>query len=160
MHKTNNKIELLYLGRKYPLQVQLKQEAIIEFTDKFYIAHSGFKNLERYLTSWYKLEARKLIQIRLNYFASNSGLTYNTMSIADTRSRWGSCNKKGDLRFNWRLIMSPQPVIDYVISHELAHLTEMNHSRQFWEKVRKMFPLYRQYRTWLKRNGEALKFNV
>ena len=61
-----------------------------------------------------------------------------------------------NLNFNWRLIMAPLSVIDYVVAHELAHLKEMNHSRDFWETVRKMSPLYRQYRTWLKRNGDTL----
>jgi predicted metal-dependent hydrolase len=78
------------------------------------------------------------------------------MSIADAETRWGSCSIDKNLHFNWKLIMTPLPVIDYVVSHELAHLVEMNHSRNFWEKVRKMFPLYRQYRTWLKRNGHTL----
>jgi len=58
-----------------------------------------------------------------------------------------------NLHFNWKLIMAPLPVIDYVVTHELAHLTELNHSRAFWERVRRMFPIYRQYRTWLKRHG-------
>lgn len=157
MDKSKNTIELWYLGKKYPPEVRQNAKGIVEFTDKFYVASRNMSITKRYLTGWYKQQARLLIQKRVSYFSRISGLNYHTMSITDAETRWGSCNSQKNLHFNWRLIMAPQPVIDYVISHELAHLIEMNHSRLFWEKVRKMSPLYRQYRTWLKRNGDTLK---
>ncbi len=152
-----SKIELWYLGKKYPLEVRLNKKSVVEFSDKFYVSSANHLSIKRYLESWYKQQARRIIQERVKYFSKLSGLTYNMIGISDAASRWGSASGRKNLHFNWRLVMAPLPVIDYVVSHELAHLSEMNHSRQFWEKVRKMFPLYRQYRTWLKRNGEGLK---
>jgi predicted metal-dependent hydrolase len=156
INTTTSKIELFYLGKSYTLEIRFKQKSIVELEDKFYVASTNIQSTKRYLTSWYKQEARKIIQQRVNYYSKFSGSRYNTMSISEAQTRWGSCSSQKNLHFNWRLIMAPIPVIDYVVSHELAHLTEMNHSKLFWEKVRRMFPIYRQYRTWLKRNGESL----
>jgi predicted metal-dependent hydrolase len=147
---------LLYLGKTYPLEIRMNKKAIIELKDKFYVSSNNHQSTIRYLTAWYKIQARKIIQDRVKHLSQLAGLHYNTMSITDASTRWGSCSSNKNLHFNWKLIMAPPPVIDYVISHELAHLTEMNHSRAFWETVRKMFPLYRQYRTWLKRHGHTL----
>ncbi len=147
---------LLYLGKSYPLEIRMNKKAIVELEDKFYVASTNPQATIRYLTTWYKIQARKTIQQRTKNLSQLAGLNYNTISIADASTRWGSCSTDKNLHFNWRLIMAPPPVIDYVIAHELAHLVEMNHSKAFWEKVRRMFPLYRQYRTWLKRHGHTL----
>ncbi|MBF0394563.1 MAG: M48 family metallopeptidase, partial [Alphaproteobacteria bacterium] len=74
----------------------------------------------------------------------------------DTRSRWGSCTAAGDLAFSWRLVLAPESVLDYVVAHEVAHLVEMNHSRDFWRLVLGMAPHAAQARRWLKTNGAAL----
>jgi predicted metal-dependent hydrolase len=147
---------LLYLGKKYPLQTRMNKKAVVELEDKFYVASNNPQATIHYLTAWYKIQARKIIQQRITPLSQLSGLSYNTISITDASTRWGSCSSNKNLHFNWKLVMAPPPVIDYVIAHELSHLTEMNHSRAFWEKVRRMFPLYRQYRTWLKRHGHTL----
>ena len=150
------KRELFYLGKKYPLELGKKQKAIVEFDNKFSVASTNEKNIKLYLTSWYKQQARKVIGERVKYFSSRSGLQFKSLSITEAQTRWGSCSSDKNLHFNWRLVMAPIEVIDYVVVHELAHLEEMNHSRDFWEKVRKMFPIYRQYNTWLKRYGHTL----
>lgn len=149
--------ELLFLGRSYPLQLRPDQKNIVEFSDKFYLGSSNKKYAEKYLTSWYKQQARQIISDRVARYAKIAGLHFNAIKITSAETRWGSCSSEKNLNFNWRLVMSPMPVIDYVVCHELAHLVELNHSRDFWETVRKMFPLYRQYRTWLKRNGDSLR---
>jgi predicted metal-dependent hydrolase len=148
---------VLYLGKKYPIVVRKTQKSIVELSDKFYIATYNPQNITLYLTSWYKQQARKIIQERVKIYAQKAHLTYKSIQIASAQTRWGSCTSERDLRFNWKLIMAPLPVIDYVIAHELAHLTEMNHSKAFWETVRKLFPIYRQYNTWLKRFGHTLE---
>lgn len=149
-------MDFLFLGKKYPVSIRQNAKSIVELSDKLYIASSNPIRIKRYLEVWYKQQARIIIQKRLNHYARISKLHFNTMSITDAQTRWGSCSSQKNLHFNWRLVMAPVEVIDYVIAHELAHLVEMNHSRQFWETVRKMFPLYRQYRTWLKRYGDTL----
>lgn len=149
--------EYLYLGKSYPLEIRHNQKNLLELEDKFYFALSKTANVKTYLTSWYKQQANKIIGERVTYYAKIAGVTYKSVAITSAETRWGSCSNQQTLNFNWRLIMAPLEVVDYVVAHELAHLTELNHSINFWETVRKMYPLYRQYRTWLKRHGEMLR---
>ncbi|MEK7570775.1 MAG: SprT family zinc-dependent metalloprotease [Patescibacteria group bacterium] len=146
----------LYLGKVYELVVRSNQKNIIELEDKLYIGSANKKLASTYLTSWYKQQARKLIVERAQRYAKITGVTYRSIKITTATTRWGSCSSQKTLNFNWKLIMAPIEVLDYVVAHELAHLSEMNHSRAFWETVRKMYPLYREYRTWLKRYGHSL----
>ena len=154
MH-TDKKV-YLYLGKAYVLQFREGQNELIELDDKLYIGSTNNKFLATYLTSWYKQQARKVITERVAIYAKRASLNYRSVSITSADTRWGSCSSQKTLNFNWKLVMAPLEVIDYVIAHELAHLTELNHSRDFWETVRKMYPLYRQYRTWLNRHGHTL----
>ena len=148
----------LYLGKKYILEVRVGQQNIIELSDKIYLGSSNLKYADTYLTSWYKQQARKIISERVYFYVTRAHLTFKSLNVGSVAAttRWGSCSSQKNLNFNWKLIMAPIEVIDYVVTHELAHLTELNHSRAFWENVRRMFPLYRGYRTWLKRNGHLL----
>ena len=148
--------EYLYLGKLYPLELRPNQKNIVELEDKFYVASPNEKYVKNYLTNWYKQQARKIILERVHLYAQRLGLTYNSVSLMSATTRWGSCSSQKNLNFNWKLVMAPLAAIDYVVAHELAHLVELNHSRAFWETVRKMFPIYREYRTWFKRHGHTL----
>ena len=77
----------------------------------------------------------------------------SSVRIRTYRARWGSCNARGELVFNWKLIMTPPSVIDYVVVHELCHLHHLNHGAQFWRCVQQAFPDYRNAVNWLKANG-------
>ncbi len=99
---------------------------------------------------WYRQQAGKLIKKRADELCPRLGVTYGRLTIRGAKTRWGSCSQKGNLNFNWKLMMAPEPVIDYVIIHELAHLKEMNHSRKFWELVAEHCPKWRNHRKWLK----------
>lgn len=145
-----------YLGKIYEVEFRTNQKSVVEISDKIYIGSTNNKYLKTYLESWYKTQARKIISERVNRYSKLSGLRFKSINLTSTQTRWGSCNNEKSLNFNWKLIMAPLEVIDYVVTHELAHTVELNHSRNFWETVRKMFPLYRQYRTWLKRYGHTL----
>ncbi len=101
------------------------------------------------LKSWLKDQAAQLINAKVKHFAHLMGLLYNRIRIRDQRSRWGSCSCRKNLNFNWRLIMAPEPVLDYVIIHELCHLKEMSHSRRFWGFVSQYCPRWEEYRGWL-----------
>ncbi|MGI8420300.1 MAG: M48 family metallopeptidase [Candidatus Levyibacteriota bacterium] len=151
-----DKNEYLYLGKSYQVAFRSGQKELIEIGDKLYFGNPNKANIKTYLTSWYKQQARKIIVERVYHYAKIAGLSFTSINLTSAETRWGSCSNNKTLNFNWKLIMAPMPVIDYVVAHELAHLTQMNHSRDFWETVRKMYPLYREYRTWLKRNGHAL----
>ncbi len=147
----------LYMGKEYQLELRPGQKELVHVSEKsISVATPSEKFVKTYLTSWYKQEARKVITQRVNLYAKRAGLTFKSVAITTAETRWGSCSSNKTLNFNWKLVMAPIEVIDYVVAHELAHLTELNHSRAFWETVRKINPLYREYRTWLRRNGHRL----
>lgn len=149
--------EYWYLGKTYKLVLGNTKKELVEVSDKLYVGSTNPKFAKTYLESWYKQQARKIIIPRVQQYAKLSGSSYRSISITSAETRWGSCSSEKTLNFNWKLVMAPIEVIDYVICHELAHLTQLNHSAAFWETVRKMYPLYRQYRTWLKRNGDSFR---
>lgn len=93
---------------------------------------------------------------RVAYFNQFVDGSYNRITIRDQKTRWGSCSAKGTLSFNWRLMLAPPSIPDYVIVHELCHLTHMNHSAAFWQKVESVYPDYRTARKWLKDHGHEL----
>jgi hypothetical protein len=113
-------------------------------------------SLRLILESWYRREAEKLIRKRAGELSHQLGVKYGRLTIRGAKTRWGSCSQKGNLNFNWKLLMVPEPVIDYVIIHELAHLKEMNHSRKFWLLVGQHCPQWRKYRKWLKAHEAEL----
>ncbi len=113
--------------------------------------------VENVLKLWYKKVARVYLKDRLDYFCKITGMTYNVIRIKEQKTRWGSCSKKGNLNFNWKLIMSPEWVIDYIIVHEVCHLRYLNHSGEFWDMVALYMPGYKKARKWLKENGPMLK---
>ena len=85
--------------------------------------------------------------------AAQTRMNVTRVSVRDQRSRWGSCTAAGAISLNWRLILTPEHVRDYIIHHELMHLREMNHSARFWECVEAVFPGWRAAEAWIKRNG-------
>lgn len=93
---------------------------------------------------------------RARLHAARIGRTVSRVTVRDTKSRWGSCSAAGALSFSWRLILAPEPVLDYVVAHEVAHLIEMNHSPRFWKLVRTMAADPAAQRAWLKRHRAEL----
>ncbi len=104
----------------------------------------------------YRAQAAEVFARKAAYYAERMNVTFNKITIRDQKTRWGSCSSKGNLNFNWRLVLAPVPVLDYVVIHELAHCREMNHSSRFWDIVGEMMPDYRIYRKWLREHGECL----
>lgn len=103
-----------------------------------------------------RLRARARLAERAAAHAATLPRDPGKLTLRDTRSRWGSCTASGDLMFNWRLIMAPPPVLDYVAAHEVAHLVHMDHSPRFWAEVARLFPGHREARRWLKSEGAQL----
>lgn len=110
----------------------------------------------RRLTDWLKQQARQDLQVACARHAENLGLRYNSITVRDQRTRWGSCSSTGRLNFSWRLILAPAEILDYVAAHEVAHLEEMNHQPQFWALVEKTCPDMNKHRKWLKSKGGML----
>ena len=111
---------------------------------------------ERSLEGWLRNEARRDLAVRVARRASEVSQPHGRLYVRGQRTRWGSCSGKGNLSFNWRLVMAPPAVLDYVVAHELAHLDVPNHSPAFWLKVRAMCPAYAARRDWLRRHGPTL----
>lgn len=103
-----------------------------------------------------KKEARNHIASLTEYWAEKIGVSYGRISIRGQKTRWGSCSSKGNLNYNYLLMLCPDDVIEYVVIHELCHRIYMNHSKRFWEKIEEFCPNYRQARKWLKQNGNSL----
>ena len=98
----------------------------------------------RYLK--YKETAREFISRRVGYFSNIYGCTVNRISVRDQRTRWGSCSRKGNLNFNYKIVLIPEKLADYIIVHELCHLKEFNHSKRFWALVGQTLPDYAEIR--------------
>lgn len=105
---------------------------------------------------WYRKQASEMILKKTETFAERLGVTYQNIFIKDQKSRWGSCSSRGNLNFNFRIIMAPELVCDYIIWHELCHLIHMNHSNDFWELVGTVCPDYKSCKRWLKENSQRL----
>lgn len=108
------------------------------------------------LEKQFRKAAKDYIPYRVEYFHAFTGGHYTSITIRDQKSRWGSCSSRGTLSFNYRLMMAPPKVLDYVVVHELCHLTHMNHSADFWKMVENIMPDYRTQKNWLKEHGHEL----
>jgi predicted metal-dependent hydrolase len=109
------------------------------------------------LERWYRAQARAEIASRVERATKALNIAKpTTLAIRNQRTRWGSCSTTGALSFNWRLVLAPEPVLDYVVWHEACHLVVMDHSKRFWALVERHVPHYREPRRWLRRNGAAL----
>ena len=110
----------------------------------------------RRLTDWLKAEAHRDIERLAALHAARLGVIVKAISLRSQSTRWGSCSTGGRLSFNWRLVMAPPFVLDYVVAHEVAHLVEMNHSDAFWATVEKTLPDMERGRAWLRAHGRQL----
>lgn len=105
----------------------------------------------------FREQARRELPARLLQLAAQHGLDVSGVSIRNQRSRWGSCGRDGHISLNWRLVLMPPSVRDYVLIHELMHLRRMDHSDRYWALVADACPDYRGARRWLRANGPSLR---
>jgi predicted metal-dependent hydrolase len=118
---------------------------------------SGLEDhVARRLSAFLKKEARYDLERLAAYHAASIGRSIRSITMKDTRSRWGSCTWDGNLSFSWRIVMAPDFVIDYLAAHEVAHLREMNHGPAFWALCKSLCPRTEEARRWLKTNGSQL----
>lgn len=113
----------------------------------------GMADVEAHL----KTLARFAVETAVRSRSQEMGLVPRSVQIRDQRTKWGACTSRGTVTFNWKLVMAPPAVLDYVVVHELAHLREMNHSKRFWDLVARHCPEFARHRDWLRRNGQALR---
>ena len=143
-----------YLGREIALSIKpsAEQSAWLSFEGDRLLLGMGKREdgIASVLEEWYRSGAASLFQTKLKSFGSLMGIPFRRLSIRGQKTRWGSCSRNGTVSLNWKLMFLPEPVIDYVIVHELAHIREMNHSAKFWGIVQNFCPDYKRYRRYLK----------
>jgi predicted metal-dependent hydrolase len=108
------------------------------------------------LERWYRRAAREEIASRLDNACARAGLSYTRLTIRGQRTRWASCSHSGAMSFNWRLLLAPAEVLEYVVWHEVCHLEVLDHSPAFWTLLGRHCPGYRDHSRWLKRHGATL----
>ena len=108
------------------------------------------------LERFYRRCARAEIAPRLDRASALAGSSYTGLDIRAQRTRWASCSPAGRMSFNWRLLLAPERVLEYVVWHEVCHLQILDHSPRFWALVERHWPAYREDRDWLRRNGATL----
>lgn len=114
------------------------------------------QQIEHVVMNWYFEQAHACFKARIAHYSPKLGVVVTRLPhfrLSRAKTRWGSCNSKGVIHLNWRLIQLPIELIDYVVAHELSHLIEMNHSPAFWAQVERIYPNFRAARTRLKEYG-------
>ena len=156
--------EMLYLfGQAFTLQLTQKGDApSVRLTDSDIILSGrlhriGLKTRRQTVINWYKDQATIYLNKRTAELSEQTGLTPTSITVKTYKARWGSCNIKGNIQYNWQIIQALPSVIDYLIIHELCHLAHHNHSRAFWQLVAQHHPHYQQDQAWLKQYGAMLQ---
>ena len=153
-----------YLGRHYRLKVQEGHQVGVSLSGGYLKAtirpteqdeHKTLK-IQQYLQNWYRNKAQERLKEKTDRFAKQIGVSPAAVSVRNFKSRWGSCDKKGQVVFNWNIIKAPHSVVDYVVVHELCHLIHPNHSKEFWQVVSRFDSNYLEHRQWLKIKGAGL----
>ncbi len=143
-----------YLGRLLHVHPQPGRTRVHRRGDELWTPEGAERTpaLER----WYRRAARDEIALRLDRACAAAGSAYTTLTIRGQRTRWASCSRSGAMSFNWRLLLAPEEVLDYVVWHEVCHLDVMDHSPRFWALLERWCPEYREHSRWLRRHGQTL----
>ncbi|MHB1347450.1 MAG: M48 family metallopeptidase [Candidatus Humimicrobiaceae bacterium] len=149
----------LYLGKTHKLNVLLNRNITrpkVELLQNNIIIFSPLKEpeiLREALQKWYKKEAKEIILKKVEFFRKICNSDPSLIKIKEQKRRWGSCSSKGNIYFNWRIVMAPERVIDYIVVHEISHLVHKNHSPVFYKQIESILPDYKKSRKWLKDFG-------
>jgi predicted metal-dependent hydrolase len=142
-----------YLGETLTLLPQPGRERVHRRGDVLLVPEGdATEALER----WYRRQARIEIAPRLDAATARAGTTYTGLTIRGQRTRWASCSSGGRMSFNWRLLLAPESVLEYVVEHEVCHLEVMDHSPRFWALMASRVPDHKRYSGWLRRYGSTL----
>jgi predicted metal-dependent hydrolase len=144
-----------YLGRTLALRTDSPGRVRVARRGDVLLVPSGEERLPA-LERWYRRAARAEIAPRLDRACAAAGSSYSRLTIRGQRTRWASCSRTGAMSFNWRLLLAPEAVLDYVVWHEVCHLEVMDHSSRFWRLLASRKPDYREQLRWLKANGATL----
>ncbi len=144
-----------YLGQTLALVTDPRRRSRVVRRGDALLVPAGSERVPA-LERWYRRAARAEIEPRLERACELAGTSYTALTIRGQRTRWASCSRSGAMSFNWRLLLAPEAVLDYVIWHEVCHLEVMDHSKRFWRLVAGRSPGYREQVRWLKVHGATL----
>jgi len=142
-------LEVLNSSKKRP-NIKIREDKMIINIYENVSKKEGVEMIKKAIENFYRKKAEEVIHDRLQFFNEYCNFKYKRVVLRNQKTRWGSCSSSGNLNFNWRLIMAPIEVIDYVVVHELCHLKQMNHSVKFWRLVEDIIPDYKERKRWLK----------
>lgn len=153
---------LTYRGTKITLnlvQTPGTKGSSVELSGETLIVHTPFcerDTIISLLKAWMKEQARKEIHSLIASLIPLIKAAPHKITLREQKTRWGSCSSRGNLSFNWKIIMAPPEVLRYLVIHEMAHLIHMNHSGRFWKLVAKLDPGFKSHKKWLKEKGHTL----
>ena len=153
-----------YLGRNYRLNVVISDPAPVKFENgRFYVQVPPtilplYRNdyIVSELTFWYQSRGLKKLKERVRIYSKRLDLKPLKVISKDLKSQWGSCTSKGEIFFNWKIVIAPISIIDYIVAHELCHMIHHNHSKEFWRLLQSILPDYKERKEWLRVNGSLL----
>lgn len=152
-----------YLGERLELRVHMEPGRVRTHVRRrgdvlhVRVGRPGQAELRGALERWYRRQARDEVARRLDAATRRAGTSYSRLTIRGQRTRWASCTSEGSMNFNWRLLLAPEEILDYVVEHEVAHLEILDHSRAFWRLLGSRCPEYKRHERWLRENGTALR---
>ncbi len=157
----------LYLGVEYPVTVQqtdvlttkieLGEQGFVISLPRHYDAARVENVVKKTFEKWYAAQGKRLLTEKANEYAARLGYEYNGLKIKHVSTIWGSCSRDQNLSFNIKLMLAPEPVIDYVVAHEVCHLKHKHHQESFWECVSRFDPEHKAHRRWLRANAEEIE---
>ena len=156
----NDGSSLLFLGQPHMIKIRpVTGQSGVELADKVItvnISTDAAGTVPGLLKSWYVNQASGILAGRTAEWSGKIGVRPNRIVIKEQQTRWGSCSSLGNINYNWRIVMAPVSIIDYLVVHELCHLRVPNHSTDFWRLVASFLPDFKDRRNWLRQNGKLL----
>lgn len=149
-----------YLGEECEVVVERRSSSTVgDGTLRLAQHHVEDTSVKRALETLYRRKAREMFEKQAEHYAEPMGVEYEQIHVRRQKTKWGSCSTSGTLGLNWRLMMAPQDIVDYIVIHELAHLQEPNHDDSFWSLVAEYDPEYEDHSRWLEEHSTELIFS-
>ena len=150
-----------YLGRNYRLKCANGSEESVKLKSGYLnvTTKNGKRNSEHIkvaIEQWYRTKALSRLIDKTRRYSAILKVEPTSINLKDYKAMWGSCSPKGVVSYNWRIILAPHKIVDYIVVHELCHLIEPNHSSKYWKQVMSVIPDYENSKEWLKNNGSSL----
>jgi predicted metal-dependent hydrolase len=144
-----------YLGRSHLLKVMPTEgsDSTLELRDGRFVLEGDPEQGPSLFAGWYSKRGTEWLPRPVALWGQRIGVEASSISVRDLGYRWGSCSSQGSLQFHWRLMQLPPRIIEYVVAHELVHLLEPHHSKEFWRLLRRAMPTYEKHKLWLAEHG-------